>query len=141
MWYVTVPLWTPTLKVIASLPKTNTFTGTGSDRRRKIHIITDGFSSHNLMPNHKARALRDFLAKASNLGTRIDAAVDEQMSLIDADLNILKNENALSDSERNPRFRIGVEQALLTARRQINRTSRLFEAAVGATGEDSQLLN
>jgi hypothetical protein len=52
--------------------------------------------------------------------------VREQIAFIEADLKILKDENVILDSERNPEFRIRVRTEVEWAKEEIDRISRRF---------------
>lgn len=54
--------------------------------------------------------------------------VEQQMAVIDRDLDMLSNENAVLDSERNPEFRARVAAELDTANAEVERLTRIVDA-------------
>lgn len=78
--------------------------GSGSDSRRK-DIIFRKFSSEALFVSHKYMLREGFYRLSSTFETSIQDAIVQQVSHIETDLRLLRDENIILESERNPRFR------------------------------------
>lgn len=78
--------------------------GSGSDLRRKA-IITNGFSSPTLFDDHRRLFREKFSIISDELARNIESAINRQLAFIEADLNTLRDQNVILESERNPDFR------------------------------------
>jgi ABC-type phosphate transport system auxiliary subunit len=92
--------------------------GTGSDRRRKT-IISSGFSSSSLFVDHCRFFREKFLAISDTLQQKTKDAVTHQLAFIAADLDTLRNENVVLESERNPEFRTHLATEVTRARQDM----------------------
>lgn len=92
--------------------------------------MTQGYSSSGLFTKHRQSTKSEFINIANEAERKINGALDEQVTRIEADLDILKCENALSDSERNPEFTNKVAEALYGSRQEIGRVYRAFQNTV-----------
>ena len=94
--------------------------GGGSDRRRK-NIISNKVKSETLFKD----IMKEFRDKlnilADDLQSSIAAAVKDHLDDVKKMLDIIRNENSISESEQNPELRNRVEGALRTARDEIRR--------------------
>ncbi|KAF2688370.1 hypothetical protein K458DRAFT_414140 [Lentithecium fluviatile CBS 122367] len=84
--------------------------GNGSDRRRK-DLITGKFGSPSLFNDHRRKCKESFRAIARALQEQVDEIVNQQVELVEADLRMLRDENVVLESERDPEFRrrVGAE--------------------------------
>jgi hypothetical protein len=109
--------------------------GNGSDRRRK-DIITGGFGSPNLFVSHRRRLQELFKVAADALQEKILAVVHQQLAFVMADIETLKSENVILESERNPDFRLRLEEEMRVAKPEVERIGRLLsELGVGRQRE------
>lgn len=95
--------------------RSHNFVGTGSDRRKK-NIIESGFSSSSLFVDHRRLFKEKFLAISETLQQELKDAVTHQLSFIAADLDTLRSENVVLESERNPEYRAHLTTELTRAR-------------------------
>ncbi|KAF1845874.1 uncharacterized protein K460DRAFT_366720 [Cucurbitaria berberidis CBS 394.84] len=109
--------------------------GGGSDRIRK-NIITEGFSSPTLFIYHRQRIKSEFIKIVDDVERKASEAIMQQVTLIEADLDTLKEENRLSDSERNPGFRKRVEETLNITKERIAVARRAFREPGDTDRED-----
>ncbi|RYO90874.1 hypothetical protein DL766_001625 [Monosporascus sp. MC13-8B] len=81
--------------------------GSGSDRRRKA-LITGKFGSPSLFNDHRHDCKAKFRDIARRLQDKVNEIVNHQVGLIEADLRMLRDENVMLESERDPEFRMRV---------------------------------
>ena len=100
--------------------------GSGSDRRRKA-IITNGFSSPTLFNDHRRRFNDKFLIVSDKLVESIENAVSRQLAFIEADLNTLRDQNVVLESERNPDFRRQLATGLEAAKQMMTGVHQVMD--------------
>lgn len=66
-------------------------------------------------------------------------SVDQQVALIETDLQMLRDENVVLESERNPEFRSRVAAEVDRARAQLDRIGRAVEDVVNAARGDADM--
>lgn len=109
--------------------------GTGSDRRRKA-IIRSGFSSSSLFVDHRLRLRGKFLAISDTLQQKIKDSVTHQLTFIAADLDTLRNENVVLESERNPEYRAHLATELARARENMETVRSAVTDLLNLAGEE-----
>ncbi|KAF1998022.1 hypothetical protein P154DRAFT_440141 [Amniculicola lignicola CBS 123094] len=95
--------------------------GTGSWARRKT-IITNGFSSHTLFSEHLQRLRNKLVAIARELQDKVNEVITQQLVFIEADLNTLRDENVVLESERNPELRRRLGAGVERGRQEMEQT-------------------
>jgi hypothetical protein len=95
-------------------------------RRKKL--ITDKFSSPSLFEEHRLQCRKKFRDMTEKLQEGLSRVVEEQVNYITADLDMLRGENAVLESEKNPRFRMRVKKGVERAKREADRIARVVEA-------------
>ncbi|KAF2016013.1 hypothetical protein BU24DRAFT_422330 [Aaosphaeria arxii CBS 175.79] len=84
--------------------------GGGSDLRKKAIICDDAFGSETLFDGHRT----DFRERIFAIGEEFQQAVTEvikkEVTIISIDLDSLRDDNVIQESERNPRFRTGLTE-------------------------------
>ncbi|KAI2485011.1 hypothetical protein Ptr902_03951 [Pyrenophora tritici-repentis] len=85
--------------------------GSGSDRRRKT-LMTGAFGSVHMFNDQRRACKADFRDIACSLQKKVNESIRQQVQLIEADLQILKDGNTVLESERDPDFRSRVEAEL-----------------------------
>ncbi|KAF2108978.1 hypothetical protein BDV96DRAFT_652220 [Lophiotrema nucula] len=114
--------------------------GTGSDRRRK-DVITGAFGSRNLFNSHRRRFKENFANIANELQEKVSEVVATQVSAIEVDLDTLRDENVVLESERNPQFRRDLGEEVNRVREEMNAIQRVIDGAVGAAREDTPMVD
>lgn len=109
--------------------------GTGSDRRRKT-IISSGFNSLSLFVDHRQQFREKFLAISDTLQQKTKDAVTHQLAFIAADLDTLRNENVVLESERNPEFRTRLVTEVTRAREDMETVRGAMNDLLNLAGED-----
>ncbi|ORY11257.1 hypothetical protein BCR34DRAFT_484487 [Clohesyomyces aquaticus] len=109
--------------------------GTGSDRRRKA-IITTGFRAQTLFDDHRRRFRERFVEISNELQEQMATLIAEQLAFIEADLNTLKDENVVLESERNPEFRTRLATEVERVEDELTRVRRAVEEVANAVRED-----
>lgn len=104
----------------------NSILGRGSDGRRK-DIINDKLGSESLFENLMKNFRNRFRVLADELQSDIEAAVETPLDGIRRTLDIIRNENAASESEQDPEFRGRVQAEIGNAKDGIRRV----QAAIG----------
>ncbi|EED13692.1 hypothetical protein TSTA_099440 [Talaromyces stipitatus ATCC 10500] len=82
--------------------------GKGSDGRRK-RIISSSYGSPSLIKDHRRRFRDQLISISEKLQQEIIDAVAQQATFIETNLNTLRHENAILESERNPEFQKRLE--------------------------------
>ncbi|RYP01347.1 hypothetical protein DL765_010864 [Monosporascus sp. GIB2] len=100
--------------------------GSGSDRRRK-NLITGKFGSPSLFNDHRRDCKEKFRDIARGLQDKVNEVVNQQVGLIEADLRMLRDENVILESERDPEFRGRVGAEVESVRGEVDRIGRLVE--------------
>ncbi|KAF2462919.1 uncharacterized protein BDR25DRAFT_298822 [Lindgomyces ingoldianus] len=100
--------------------------GSGSDRRRK-NLITGKFGSPSLFNDHRHDCKKRFRRIASGLQEKVDEVVNQQVGLVEADLQMLRDENVVLESERDPEFRRRVEVEVERVKGEVDRIGRMVE--------------
>jgi hypothetical protein len=79
--------------------------------------MTGRFGSRSLFDEHRRECKEGFRNLARELQNQLTDMVEEQVELVRADLQMLKDENVVLESERDPGFRkrVGVEMERVTA--------------------------
>ncbi|KAF2710421.1 hypothetical protein K504DRAFT_405554 [Pleomassaria siparia CBS 279.74] len=103
--------------------------GSGSDRRRK-DIITDGFSSPALFNDHRRRFKERFVHVSNELETKIRNAIAAQLAFVATDLNTMRDQNVVLESERNPEFRTQLAAELVLVEDDMGEIRRSIEGIV-----------
>jgi len=112
--------------------------GPNSDRRRK-DCITNGFGSQNLFIRHRRLFKDQFREIVNQLQVSVGDMVQEQIMLIEADLRMLKDKNAISKSERNPDFRNRVQEELERVRVEVEGIGRVLEGVGNAMADTERV--
>ncbi|KAF2740486.1 hypothetical protein EJ04DRAFT_559010 [Polyplosphaeria fusca] len=108
--------------------------GTNSDRRRK-NIMNAGFSSPALFTSHRRQLQTQFVAETEVLQQQLIDAVAQQLGFITADLDTLRDDNAVLESERNPEFRLRLVGEVREARAVMMRLVASIPSVGGETRE------
>ena len=95
--------------------------GTGSDRRRK-NLITEAFGSQLLFHRYRKACKTEFKRITTALQDNIDTVIKRQFLHMNADLQVLKNDNAILEAERDPAFRERVVAQLAIVRKEMPRS-------------------
>lgn len=109
--------------------------GGGSDRRRKATISTR-FSSPNLFIDHRRQFRTKFFAISDTLQQEIKNAVTHQLAFITADLDTLRNENVVLESERNPEFRTRLATEVTRARQDMDILTGTLNDLLNTAGDE-----
>ncbi|KAJ4302860.1 hypothetical protein N0V90_001751 [Kalmusia sp. IMI 367209] len=96
-------------------------TGRGSDKRRK-DIITRRFGSESLFTSHKRLFIDAFRGLSIKLESAITGAIAQQITLIEADLMMLRDENVILESE-NPHFRRILKREIQRTKTELDQIS------------------
>ncbi|KAH7406760.1 hypothetical protein DE146DRAFT_404176 [Phaeosphaeria sp. MPI-PUGE-AT-0046c] len=100
--------------------------GGGSDRRRK-NLVTGRFSSAALFTEHR-RSCRDKLRQiAQELQEQMMEVVSVQVELVEADMQLLRDGNAILESERDLDFKRRVEEELVFVDTEVERLGRIVQ--------------
>jgi hypothetical protein len=94
--------------------------GTGSDRRRKT-LITGGFSSSTMFDRHRLTCREKFQVVARDMQNSLLKVVNEQVGQLEADLQILRDGNQITESERDVDFKKRVGMEVQSARQEVER--------------------
>lgn len=100
--------------------------GTGSDRRRK-DLITGRVGSRSLFETHRRDCRKEFKRITRQLEDEANQVTNQQVALIEADLQMLRDENAVLESERDPEFRRRVMTEIERVTRAVNEILPIFE--------------
>lgn len=92
--------------------------GAGSDQRRK-DIITRGYGSNMLFPAHQRLVKDAFQRISTDIESTISTAIAEHIDVVKADIDILRDQNAILESERNPQFRQALSREIQRARAEL----------------------
>lgn len=92
--------------------------GRGSDSRRKT-LIRDAFGSKLLFKQYRRACKTGFESIVSALQDDVDAAVLQQFRLMEADLQVLRDDHAILEAEQDPAFRERVVAQLASARKEM----------------------
>ena len=60
-----------------------------------------------------------------NLGTKVKETVEQQVALVEANLQILRDENVVLQSERDPEFRTRLAAEVESVQREVDRMGRV----------------
>ncbi|KAF2266375.1 hypothetical protein CC78DRAFT_459505 [Lojkania enalia] len=112
--------------------------GSGSDRRRKT-IITSGFRSPNLFYDHRRQFQEKFREISDELQESVGEVIDQQLAFIEADLDTLRDENVVLESERNPEFRRTLGTEVERVREEMRRVARTIDDVVSTAREDTPM--
>ncbi|OAL53048.1 hypothetical protein IQ07DRAFT_533701 [Pyrenochaeta sp. DS3sAY3a] len=99
--------------------------GRGSDRRRKDRV-TGRFSSPALFEAHRRECRFKFRKLSQGLQQNLIEVVNEQVELVKADLQSLREGNAISESERNFDFKIRLSEEMRSVKEEVIRLGRVF---------------
>jgi hypothetical protein len=89
-------------------------------------------SDEDLFRTHRAQFRRKFCLVADSMGKRVIEAIMKQSLLLEADLDTLRDEHQVLESERDLGLRRRVAEEVEGAKRQME---RLYSAVVEVTGE------
>ncbi|KIX08785.1 uncharacterized protein Z518_03442 [Rhinocladiella mackenziei CBS 650.93] len=99
--------------------------GRGSDARRKS-TMRQGFGSNQLFPNIR-RKFRNRISELSrDLDHQIQEAIATHLTVVQRDLDTLRNENVALESESHPEFRRRLEEAVHRIREQMESALAVF---------------
>ncbi|KAF1955086.1 hypothetical protein CC80DRAFT_493422 [Byssothecium circinans] len=104
----------------------NKESGPGSDGRRKHHI-TSRFGSRSLLDDHRRLLTVTFISWADRLEDEVKKAAVQQVELIEADLRMIRSENAVLESEKNPQFRNRLSAELGRMKRELESVNLVLE--------------
>jgi FtsZ-binding cell division protein ZapB len=93
-------------------------TGTGSDSRRKA-TMREGFGNNQLFPTIQRRFRRRFVDLSHNLDAQIQEAITTHLTVVQRDVDTLRNENIALESETHPEFRTRLDTAMREIRAQM----------------------
>jgi hypothetical protein len=96
--------------------------GTGSDRRRKA-IINGAVGRNHLFKDILKRFRRAFEEQADTHQQIVRTVVESHLESIRHTLDMIRNENVVLESERDPEFRASVEAGIAEAGEEIRRIS------------------
>lgn len=94
--------------------------GNGSDTDRKAHI-EGRFGSRSLFDEHRRCCKGQFRSMIQELQDELNEVVVEQIGHIESDLQMLKDENVVLESERYPEFRVRVQEEMGRVREEVER--------------------
>lgn len=77
------------------------------------------------MNDHRRDCKAEFRKIASELQDKVNEIVYQQVDLVEADLQMLRDENVVLESERNPEFRGRVMEEVRSVRREAERIGRV----------------
>jgi hypothetical protein len=103
--------------------------GSGSDRRRK-NLITGRFGARGLFEEHRRECRKGFEDIAGALEDQLLEAVEEQVELVRANLQVLRDENVVLESERDPGFRRRVGAEMERVMGQVEELGRVVQVEV-----------
>jgi hypothetical protein len=95
-----------------------------------------GFSSSSLFVDHRRLLREKFLAISDILQQKTKDAVAHQLAFIAADLDTLRNENVVLESERNPEFRTHLATEVTRAREDMETLRSAVNDLLNLAGED-----
>jgi len=75
--------------------------------------------------DHRRDCKAEFRKIASELQDKVNEIVYQQVDLVEADLQMLRDENVVLESERNPEFRGRVMEEVRSVRREAERIGRV----------------
>lgn len=104
--------------------------GTGSDRRRKS-IMNRKISEDELFEGILEETWKRFRTSINESEREVQRVLSLQFDGLKATLDIVRNENAISEGEQDPDFRVRVQEALARSKAIASRVGTL----VGATGD------
>ncbi|EXJ72754.1 uncharacterized protein A1O5_03901 [Cladophialophora psammophila CBS 110553] len=93
--------------------------GRGSDKRRKATICS-GFGDEQLFPTIQRQLRNGFSELSRDLDAKIQEAVTTHLAVVQRDVDTLRNENVVLESESDPKFRTRLETAAREIRVQLN---------------------
>lgn len=94
-------------------------------------MIEARFGSEDLFDDMQQACEAEFKRLAGALQDGVKALLKEQIECIKVDLNALRDENGVLDSERDPEFRERVEAEVESAKRTVARAQELIKEATG----------
>jgi hypothetical protein len=112
--------------------------GPGSDRRKKT-TITNGFGSPLLFNNQSRRFKDGFSRLSDDLEQNTIVVIARQFAFIEANLDTLRNDNVVLESERNPDFRIRLAAELGTLRGRMEHIRRVIDEVTQSSREDMDM--
>ncbi|KIW96149.1 uncharacterized protein Z519_03216 [Cladophialophora bantiana CBS 173.52] len=93
--------------------------GRGSDKRRKA-TIRSGFGNDQLFPTIQRKFRNGFSKLSRDLDAKIQEAVTTHLAVVQRDVDTLRNENVVLESESDPKFRTLLETEVRKIRVQLN---------------------
>lgn len=109
--------------------------GGGSDRRKKT-IIQNGFRSQLLFTNQRRRFRDEFSRISDDLERKTREVIAQEFSSIEANLDTLRNDNVVLESERNPDFRMRLAAELGTMRGRMEHIRRAIDEVMQSARQD-----
>lgn len=99
---------------------------------RRKDIMRNGFGSPTLFHKHRRCFRERFLAITEVLHKNIQAAIAKQLADIETDLNTIRDQNVVLESERNPELRRRLAEAVKIETGEIERIVRVIDGASAA---------
>jgi hypothetical protein len=93
----------------------------------RYNLIGGRFGSPTLFHDHRRICENNFRTLADSLHGQINEIVKQQLALVEMDMQILKAENVIEESERDPMFKGKVGAEVKRAKREIKRLGRVVE--------------
>lgn len=87
--------------------------------------------------DHRRRFRRQFISISEKVQQETKDAVAQQLRFIENDLNTLRNENVVLESERNPEFRTRLEIEVTRAREEMETVRAAINGLFNSTLEDT----
>lgn len=112
-------------------------------RREAISILQEWPCTNGIWHSLRAAKVAEWVAKIGALSgafqEELKDAVRRQLQFIAADLDTLRNENMILDSERNPEFRVGLATEVDRAREDMKSVKGTINELLNCAGEDVML--
>jgi hypothetical protein len=114
------------VSIVTPSSNTSYYLGSGSDRRRK-NLISGRFGSPSLFNDHRRDCKEKFRDIARELQDEVSEIVNQQVSLVEADLQTLRDRNVVLESESNPEFRRRLRTEVERIKGEVERIGRVVE--------------
>ncbi|KAH7084158.1 hypothetical protein FB567DRAFT_528499 [Paraphoma chrysanthemicola] len=100
-----------------------------NSHRRRANLITGRFGSAALFHAHRGECSDNFAKLAQELQENLIEAVRWQVKLVEADLELIRDSNAISESERDIEFNRRVNEEMRSVKEEITRLGNLVREA------------
>src|SRR6185312_1847429 len=97
--------------------------GGGSDARRKA-IISAKFSDPAIFTSHFLQLKIRFSALTGSLGATLQKVIANHLTALKLDLDLLRDENVVLESERDPEFHSRMEMTVANAMESLQEIQR-----------------